>query len=157
MSASGCSIATHVMTSLSYLTGRISSLCMRQKHGVPWNVKKVEEIATFCIMLCLCEYKYRVRRQQLFVLSFYIWQLGFDLGFYIALVSSKETDSSYSLLQITEMPCLHSQLCDFAKHTKVSAEWHQEGGEGERKNKEQGQTHAHFESRESPQLQPCLV
>lgn len=73
-------------------------------------------------MLCLCEYKYRVRRQQLFVLSFYIWQLGFDLGFYIALVSSKETDSSYSLLQITEMPCLHSQLCDFAKHTKVSAE-----------------------------------
>lgn len=63
-------------------------------------------------------YIYQVKHQRLFVLSSHVRKVGFDLGFYIALVSSKEADSSYSLHQITEMPCLHSRLCHFAKHTE---------------------------------------
>ena len=59
---------------------------------------------------------YQVKHQCLFVVSSHELKVCFNLGFYIALVSSKETDSSYTLHQIRKMPCLHSQRCYFSKH-----------------------------------------
>lgn len=163
VSFSGCPPATHMRNSSSNLTGINLSVweekimffyCSNGKRN--YSVKSSHKI--FCLSLSLLFFfslrfavlssnvhiLYQVKHQRLFVVSSHAWKVGFDLGFYIALVASNEADSSYSLRQITGMPCLHSQLCYFAKHTEnTSAELLQD---------ERTRTHSQFESHEFPQL-----
>lgn len=128
VSFSGCSAATHMRSSSSNLTGMVSSVWQEETDNVldslrNDSVKSKQQILcnfpppilnVLCQVVCI----YQVKHQRGFVVSSHVWKAGFDLGFYIALVSSKEADSGYSLHQITEMPCLHSRLCYFAKHTQ---------------------------------------
>lgn len=134
VSFSGCSAATHMRNSSSNLTGMTSSVWQEERDNVlellrqnkekmtVYKAGSISSVISFFLATLNVLYKvvciYQVKHQRLFVVSSHVWKVAFDLGFYIALVSSKEADSSYSLHQITDMPCLHSQLCYFAKHTE---------------------------------------
>lgn len=130
VSFSGCSAATQIRNSSSKLTGINSSVWQRAKKRQTMSLNYLEgkrnlscNLSPFFFFsiyngLYQVVCTYQVKHRHLFVVSSHGRKFGFDLGFYIALVSSKEADSSHSLHQITEMPCLHSRLCDFAKHTE---------------------------------------